>query len=272
MNNILVKILCCLFIVTTINSDAAANNQDTTTLLAGNNINSSTSITIAKAANVVYPEFFEDDKSQYIDYVKKFSNKQRDYIIEMHHKGENYFPKIIAVLNKYDLPEEFKVLIALESGFKANAVSPAGATGYWQLMNETAKDYGLRIADFSNSSNTNINDERKNLIKSTTAAAKYLHNNSKSLKDDILLTVASYNCGMGKIKQALKRSGKPNGDFWGIKKYLPAETRKYVMNFIALNLVFANYEKFRNKILIFNSELIEVPLNNATKLNLPITD
>src|SRR5450759_2842147 len=145
MNNILIKILCGLFIVTTTNSDVIASSQDTTILLANNNISTPASVKIIKVANIIYPESFEEDKQEYIGYVQKFSNKKRDYLMEMYEKGKNYFPKVSSVLKKYNLPKELKVLVALESGFNGNAVSRAGAVGYWQMMDESAKEYGLKI-------------------------------------------------------------------------------------------------------------------------------
>jgi membrane-bound lytic murein transglycosylase D len=180
--------------------------------------------------------------------------------VKMYDKGQDYFPRITPILKKYNLPEELKVLIALESGFNANAVSRAGAVGYWQMMNESAKDYGLKT-------NTAKKDERKNLIKSTTAASKYLVAHAKMLGDNLLLMVASYNCGIGKIKQAIKRAGITNAGFWDIKKYLPKETRNYVMDFIALNIIFANYDKFSKRNLVFTPVVREVPVDNANKLN-----
>ena len=266
MNNILVKILCGLLLISTVNSDGFAGSRDTTVLLANNNINSPATVTITKVANIVYPECFETDKLQYIDYVQKFSSKKRDFLVEMYDKGQNYFPKVTEVLKKYDMPQELKVLIALESGFNGNAVSRAGAVGYWQMMNESAKEYGLKI-------NKGNKDERRNLIKSTTAASKYLLAHSKILNNNLLLMVASYNCGMGRVKQAIKRSGITNASFWDIKKHLPKETRNYVMDFIALNVIFANYEKFYKKNLVFTSEVREVPVSdNANKLNTSITN
>ena len=266
MNNILVKILCGLLLITTINSDGFAGSRDTTVLLANNNVTSPATVTITKVANIVYPESFETDKVQYIEYVQKFSNKKRDFLVEMYDKGKNYFPKVTEVLKKYDLPQELKVIIALESGFNGNAVSRAGAVGYWQMMNESAKEYGLKI-------NKGNKDERRNLIKSTTAASKYLLAHSRMLSNNLLLMVASYNCGMGRVKQAIKRSGITNAGFWDIKKYLPKETRNYVMDFIALNIIFANYDKFTKKNLVFTSEVREVPVSdNANKLNTSITN
>ena len=270
MNNVLVKILCGLFIITTISSDATASGKDTTRLLAdNNNISSPSLVTITKVANIVYPESIEEDKPQFIKYVQKYSNKKRDFLLEMFEKGKKYFPKVEIVLKKYNLPQELKVLVALESGFKANAVSRAGAVGYWQMMDEAARDYGLHISGNVRSGK----DERTNLIKSTNAAAKYLSDHAIMLNNDILLMVASYNCGMGNVRRAIKKSGKKTPDFWDIKKYLPLETRNYVMNFISLSVIFANFEKFENKNLLFYPQSVVIPVsNNNVKLNTAITN
>ena len=266
MNNILVKILCGLFLISTISSDGFAGSRDTTVLLANNNVTTPATVTITKVANIVYPESFETDKQEFIGYVEKYSNKKRNFLVEMYDKGQNYFPMVTEVLKKYNLPQELKVMIALESGFNGNAVSKAGAVGYWQMMNESANEYGLKI-------NSAKKDERRNLIKSTTAASKYLLDHAKILNNNLLLMVASYNCGMGRIKQAIKRSGITNASFWDIKKSLPKETRNYVMDFIAFNIIFANYEKFSKKNLVFTSEVREVPVSdNANKLNTSITN
>ena len=266
MNNILVKILCGLFLITTITSDGYAGSADTTILLANSSTTLPNMVTITKVANIVYPAAIEIDKQEFTEYVQKFSTKKRDFIVEMHDKGQNYFPKITPILKKYNLPEELKVLIALESGFNGNAVSRSGAVGYWQMMNEAAREFGLKTT-------TAKKDERTNLIKSTTAASKYLVAHSNMLSNNLLLMVASYNCGMGRIKQAIKRSGVTNANFWDIKKHLPKETRNYVMDFIALNVIFANYDKFSKKNLVFTSEVREVPVNdNANKINTSITN
>ena len=70
--------------------------------------------------------------------------------------------------------------------------------------------------------------------------------------------VASYNCGVGNVWEAMKKTGKAEPDFWDIKDYLPAETRAYVMNFITLNVIFHNYEKFENNTLLFSPVKIKV--------------
>jgi soluble lytic murein transglycosylase-like protein len=96
-----------------------------------------------------------------------------------------------------------------------------------------------------------VKDERKNFDKSTYTAARYLKDRCRNLDNDYLLVVASYNCGVGNVWNAMQKTGKSNPDFWDVKKYLPAETRSYVMNFIALNVIFNNYEKFTSNTLCF---------------------
>lgn len=259
-------------------SSKAECNVDTIILLAENKIeipSNSFARTIIKEANSFYPQSLLNHMDESLEYVQKFSDKQRNYLLRIHQKGKSYFPKVAAVLKRYHLPQELKVLIALESGFNSNAVSSAGAVGYWQFMDAAAKEYGLNIIDAKDTSAVRLKkkDDRKNFTRSTYAAAKYLQDRRKNLDNDLLLMVASYNCGIGNVWQAMKKSGKTNPDFWEIKKYLPAETRSYVMNFIALNVVFNNYEAFVKNKMIFTTQFLDVPiLENVIKLNTSITD
>src|SRR5436309_3538363 len=87
-----------------------------------------------EVTNVRYPESLQNERNQSLEYIKKFSEKKRDYLLNIYQQGQKYFPKIVDVLKQYQLPEELKVLMALESGFNANAVSRVGAVGYWQIM------------------------------------------------------------------------------------------------------------------------------------------
>lgn len=271
MNNILLKGLCNAAIVIA-SFSSKANTADTTGLLANNTIEAPAVVTktvSVKAVNVDYPSSLISNKDESIDYVKNFCRSKRNYLIHMYQSGKKYFPKIAAVLKKYNLPQELKVLVALESAFNPDAVSPAGAVGYWQLMNDVAKEYGLQITNEKNVRK----DDRKNFAKSTLAAARYLHDRCKNLNNDLLLMVASYNWGIGNVWNAMRRTGKSKPGFWDIKKYLPAETKAYVMNFIALNVVFKNYDKFIKNKLNFDTETIEVPvITDAIKQNIPATD
>jgi hypothetical protein len=257
------KIYCVLILglikVTTISAHAVS---DTTKLIAGITRKLITEDKSATTnANVEYPESLQDEKEQSLEYVENFSNKKRNYLINIYEKGKAFFPKVEEVLKSFQLPVELKVLMALESGFNGNAISRVGAVGYWQIMDAVGREYGLHIA--TGKHKFKKKDDRKNLTKSTLAAAKYLRDRCIDLNNDLLLMVASYNCGVGRVLNSIKKCGNPDAGFWDIKKYLPAETRNYVMNFIALNVIFDNYENFTKKQLVFNPVLIETSEENA---------
>ncbi|MEO7561462.1 MAG: lytic transglycosylase domain-containing protein [Ferruginibacter sp.] len=207
---------------------------------------------------VIYPSGLKEHRLQTKEYVKTYSEKKRNYIIHIFEKGKKFFPKALAILEKYEVPMELQMLPIIESEFNANAVSPVGAVGYWQFMSELAREYGL--------STGGKYDERKNFSKSTTAAAKFFRDQIEYFNDDLLLAVSAYNCGPGRVRSSIKKCGKSNPDFWDIKKYLPAETRKFVMNFIALNVISANYEKFIDRKLNFNETPV-IPLATIDLIN-----
>lgn len=126
------------------------------------------------------------------------------------------------ILIKKGLPQELKYLAVIESALKKDARSPVGAVGYWQFMAPTARYMGLTV-------NKN-RDDRKDLYKSTYAAAKYL-NYLYDQFDDWLLVIAAYNSGPRPVINAMKKTGKE--DFWSLKPYLPKETQNHVMAFVA---------------------------------------
>lgn len=231
-------------------------------------------------SNVVFPEILKGNEAEMLPYIEHFSNKRRDYLVRMYTKGKTFLSKAANVFKKYDLPSELRVLLALESAYNGNAVSKAGAVGYWQIMDEVAREYGMKyIAQMSDAEkkrllkqkkNTGekqrkalvkLKDDRKNFNIATHTAARYLSDRRKNLDDNWLLVVASYNCGIGNVRKAIKKSDKPNPTFWDVKKYLPAETRAYVMNFITLNVIFNNYEMFAQNKLSFASQQIKLRNN-----------
>jgi len=263
------KFYCVLvvFLVSMKNVAAHVLDVDTTKLIASltlknktSELNTSEFKNLVEDNNVKYPESLQNERDQSLEYIKKFSDKKRDYLLNIYQQGQKYFPKIVNILKQYQLPEELKVLMALESGFNGNAISKAGAVGYWQIMSVVAKEYGLRISSSKNTHSGKLKkrDDRKSFDKSTLFAAKYFRDSQSDLNSDLLLMVASYNCGTGRVLNAIRKSGKSDARFWDIKKYLPAETRKYVMNFIALSVIFENFEKFSNNQLVF------LPLTNET--------
>ena len=250
---------------------------------------------ITLEANVVYPDVLTGNEKETLPYIEKFSVNRRAYLIRTYNRSIRYFPKVTTVLKKHSLPQELKVLLALESAFNANAVSKAGAVGYWQIMDEVAKEYGLKYVPKQTAAEKKqvlkkpgktaaktakktepkpaaAKDDRKNFYKSTYAAARYLKDRSRNLDNNLLLMVASYNCGVGNVWEAMKKSGKTEPDFWDIKNLLPAETQAYVMNFIALNVIFHNYDKFTKNNLLFSPVQVKVDqsVENLTE-ELPAT-
>ncbi len=207
-----------------------------------------------------FPYLLEGNEKYCTDYVLKFARDRRGYLIRTWAKGRNFFPKISSILKKHNVPEEFRVLIALESGFNGKARSKAGAYGYWQFMDDVAKEYGLRIAANKGrpaSKGKHVVDDRTNFTRSTSAAAKYLRDRMRNLNNDPLLIAASYNWGVGNVWNAMEKCGKTSPTFWDIKKYMPAETRSYVMNFIALNVIFHNYDAFLSNSLVFEENIMD---------------
>lgn len=233
-------------------------------------------LVVLKKANVVYPALLMGHEMQSMTYVENFSAKRKKYLTVLYTRGKEFFPKVKTILEQYNIPEEFKVLMAIESGFNANAVSPVGAVGYWQFMNSSAREYGLKVHMRINNITGKYTskkyyskkhrsryrrytyvDERRDFVKSTHAAAKYLKDRCRNLNNDWLLVAASYNCGVGNVWKAIKKSGNPNANFWEVQQYLPLETRNYVMNFITLNVVFNNYENFEQGNLCFKDILCQ---------------
>jgi len=225
--------------------------------------------------NVVFPKILCGNEEQSMAYIEKFSTNRRAYLIRTYNRSKYFFPKAISILTKHHLPEEFTILLALESAFNANAISKAGAVGYWQIMDEVAKEYGLKYTPqiplvekkkqkIKKIKKQIFKDDRKDFIKSTYAAARYLKDRSRNLNNDPLLVVASYNCGVGNVWNAMEKTGKNNPTFWDVKNYLPAETRSYVMNFITLNVIFKNYKRFTNNTLTFNSLKVEADVDEAS--------
>ena len=173
----------------------------------------------------------------YNDIVRKFIDtytvRLRGQVSFMLSACNFYMPIFEEALDAYGLPLELKYLPIIESALNPSAVSRAGASGLWQFMLSTGKLYGLE----SNS----LVDERRDPIKATWAAARYLKDMYDIYKDWNLV-IAAYNCGPGNINKAIRRA---NGktDYWEIYNYLPRETRGYVPAFIAANYVMTYYCK-----------------------------
>lgn len=270
-----------LFLICTTSVFAQKNNNDTTQkiLLADAHLKKE-AVYFMRPANVVYPEILKASQEPAADYIANYSNDKRNYLLTMHERGRKILPKVNAILKKYELPEELSFLMMLESAFNANVISKAGAVGYWQIMDIVARQYGMKYVQKINSAEKKKliganaktadlrfkkmilqKDERNNFEKSTITAARYLSDSRKVFDDNWLLVVASYNCGIGNVLAAIKKTKKGVLDFWQIKRFLPAETQAYVMNFIALNVIYKNYNNFVSNNLNFTPVRLLIPDN-----------
>ena len=160
-------------------------------------------------------------------HIDRYATKLRHQVSYMLGMMEYYEPLIEQALDVHGVPNELKYLPVVESALNPVAVSRVGATGLWQFMYSTGKVYGLK--------QNSLVDDRRDPVKATWAAAKYL----RHLYDrfgDWSLAIAAYNCGSGNVNKAIYRSGGKT-DFWDIYWYLPRETRGYLPAFIAATYI-----------------------------------
>lgn len=165
------------------------------------------------------------------DYIDQYTGRLRLSVSFMLGVQNFYVPIFEEALEAEGVPLELKYLPVVESAFDPMATSRVGAAGLWQFMVPTAKHYGLTV--------NSLLDERRDPIKSSQAAARYLKDLYKSF-GDWTLAIAAYNCGRNNVLKAIKRAGGAR-DYWAIYPYLPRETRGYVPAFIAANYVMNYY-------------------------------
>lgn len=139
------------------------------------------------------------------------------------------------LLVREGLPKELFFLAMIESGLSNRAFSRAKASGTWQFMKATARSYGLKINYWV--------DERRNPLKSTVAAARYLRDLYKRF-GDWYLAIAAYNAGPGKIRYAMRKSG--SRQYWRLARtrWLRAETRNYVPKMLAAFIMASHPRQF----------------------------
>lgn len=160
--------------------------------------------------------------------IKRYLKRRRKTFSRLMGLSHFYFPMFEEALDKEDIPLEVKYLAIVESALKPKARSRVGATGLWQFMFATGKQYGLDVSSYV--------DERSDPIKSTEAAAKYLARLYK-IFGDWDLALASYNSGPGNVSKAIRRSGGYT-NYWNIRPNLPRETAGYLPAFLATMYIF----------------------------------
>ena len=141
-------------------------------------------------------------------------------------KSKRYFQTIEPILKKYGVPDDFKYLAMAESGFE-NAVSPAKAVGVWQILESTAKEYGLEV-------NVAV-DERYDLAKSTEVACKYLLQSYREF-GSWTMAAATYNAGRNGLENQISKQKTSN--YYDL--LLNEETARYVFRLIAHKLISEN--------------------------------
>lgn len=146
-------------------------------------------------------------------------------------RANRYFPVIEPILKANGIPDDFKYLAVIESHLEPRVTSPAKAVGMWQLLEGTAKQYGLTI--------TPTVDERCDVAKATEAACRYLKA-AYAKYGDWAVVASSYNAGMGRISGELdKQDADSSFDLW-----LVEETSRYVYRILAMKEIFENPYKY----------------------------
>lgn len=164
--------------------------------------------------------------------IKAFLKNRKGSMERLMAISEYYFPMFEEHLAKYNVPLEIKYLAIVESALNPKARSRVGATGLWQFMYPTGKQYNLEVNSYV--------DERYDPLKATEAACQYL-SNLYGIFGDWSLVLASYNAGPGNVSKAIRRSG-GSQNYWNIRRNLPRETANYVPAFLATMYIF-EYKK-----------------------------
>lgn len=146
-----------------------------------------------------------------------------------------YRPLVDTIFSEFDLPSDLIYLSLVESGFNPYAYSRARATGPWQFMKGTAKVYGLRVDGYV--------DERRDPIKSTVAAARYLRD-LYDLFGTWPLAMAAYNAGEGKVMRALQKAQADSFTDIAKTRLIRRETREYVPRFMAATIIARNPDRY----------------------------
>jgi len=165
--------------------------------------------------------------------IKSFLKNRKKSFSRLMALSEYYFPIFEDAFAKQNVPLEIKYLAVVESALNPKAVSKMGATGLWQFMYGTGKQYALKIDSYI--------DERSDPLKATAACSEYM-TKMFNIFGDWELVLASYNSGPGNVTKAIRRSGGKT-KYWDIRNYLPKETQGYVPAFLATMYLFEYHKE-----------------------------
>lgn len=165
-------------------------------------------------------------------WINDYNSIYRSSFIAYLNRSSEYIEDVKKIFRHYGLPDELAFIPMAESGYSPFAHSFAKAAGLWQFIPSTAKSFGLRTNWWE--------DDRKNVIKSTIAAAK-LYRGLYRQFNDWNLVLSAYNCGPGRVRNAIKKDNSEN--FWRLSS-LPKETREYVPRLRALVTIAKEPQKY----------------------------
>ena len=170
-------------------------------------------------------------------------------------------PIVEVILEMEQLPEDLKYVPVAESGLAFRAISPANAVGYWQFMEKTGKRYGLRVDHYV--------DERRDLTRSTQAAAAYLKD-LHAMFGSWTSALAGYNWGEKNVERAIKAQG--TDSYYDL--YLPQETERYIFRIMALKLIMERPEAYSiylsDEDLYRLPKVMEVEITSGTSLSVDV--
>lgn len=177
-----------------------------------------------------------DEKNPRIDRELKWYISHPVALAIIQQRAEPYLHHILDEVEARNIPGELALLPVVESAFVPDAYSKADASGLWQFVPATGKEYGLKQNSWY--------DGRRDIYASTIAATMYLKELSEAFDGDWLLALASYNCGQGRVKKSIEKNqylSRPT-DYWSLD--LPGETENYVPRLLAVAKLFANADEY----------------------------
>ena len=159
---------------------------------------------------------------------RRWARANRNHLRDVLARADPYLPHILHAVRQRGLPTELALIPAVESGFRNDVRSPAGADGLWQFMPRTAASFGVKSSWWY--------EGRRDVIASTEAALDYLETLNERFEGNWLITIAAYNCGERAMERALERAGvrARDADLWSILHHLPEQTQGYVPRLLAV--------------------------------------